>query len=680
MSFLKHHRTALVCLVLVVAALAVYGQVRNYDFVDLDDSMYVFENRHVQKGFTREGVSWAFTNTISGMWIPLTWLSFMAGSHFYGMSPGWHHLTNVFIHLANVVLLLFLLRRMTGDFWRSVFVAALFALHPMHVESVAWISERKDVLSALFFFLTLWMYASYAERPNSKRYLWVLFFFLLGLMAKPMLVTLPFVLILLDYWPLDRFKLDMVFTRRGKGERLRFLHLVLEKVPLFVIAAAASALTFAAHQKAGGIYTLEALPIDVRMTNAFLSYLKYIGKLFYPAQLAVLYPHPHSASWLKSGVAVLFLGGISWLVLRNARKHPYLFVGWLWYLGVLVPVIGFVHAGSQAMADRFVYIPFIGLYIAIAWGIPQFMRSCAHRRLYLAILSTSCLSILMVTSWDQTRYWQSSLKLFAHTLANTSDNWLISGSLANALDKEGRTDEAIVYYFKALRIEPNYWDAHYNLGNALDKKGRTNDAIKHYLEVLQIKPDHEKAHNNLGIALDKQGRTDDAIEHYLEALQIRPDFEEAHNNLGIALDKQGRTDDAIKQYLEALQIKPDYVYALNNLGNALDKKGRTDDAIKYYLEALRIKPGFEEAHNNLGNVLREKGRIDDAIRHYLEALRIKPDYEKAHNNLGIALIQQGNVKEAIHHFREAIRIKADYADARHNLDMAEMLQKEQESQ
>ncbi|MBW1743873.1 MAG: tetratricopeptide repeat protein, partial [Deltaproteobacteria bacterium] len=625
MPFLHQHRTILICLVLVVATLAVYWQVQNHDFVNLDDSMYVFENRYVEKGFTRESVSWAFTNTVSGMWIPLTWLSFMAGSHFFGISPGWHHLTNVFIHLANALLLLFLLRRMTGDFWQSVFVAALFALHPMHVESVAWISERKDVLSALFFFLTLWGYSSYVERPSLRGYLLVLLFFLLGLMAKPMLVTLPFVLILIDYWPLDRFKLDQVFARHGKAERLRFIQLVLEKIPLCVVALAVSAVTFAAHQKAGGIYTLEALPIDVRMTNVFVSYLKYIGKLFYPANLAVLYPYPHSASLLKCVVAFLFLGGTSWLLFRNVRKYPYLLVGWLWYLGVLVPVIGFVHAGSQAMADRFVYIPFVGLYIAIAWGVPQLMGSWAHRNLSLAVLSMICAAILIAASWNQVRYWQNSLMLFGHALRHTSNNWIINGSLANALDKEGRTDEAITYYFEALRIEPNYWDAHYNLGNALDKIGRTDEAIKHYLEALRIEPDHEKAHNNLGIVLDKTGYTDEAIKHYLEALRIKPDYEEAHNNLGIALYKTGRTDEAIKHYLEALRTKPDFVHALNNLGSALDKKGRTDDAIKHYLEALRIKPDYEEAHNNLGNALDKIGSTDEAIKHYLEALRIKPD-------------------------------------------------------
>ena len=642
MTFLYQHRTALVSLLVVLATLAVYGQARNDDFIGLDDSMYVFENDHVRKGLTGEGVAWSFTNTISGMWIPLTWLSFMAGSQFYGISPGWHHLTNVFIHLANALLLFFLLKRMTDDFWPSGLVAALFALHPIHVESVAWISERKDVLSALFLFLTIWAYADYAKKPSLRGYVLVFLFFLFGLMTKPMLVTVPFLLILLDYWPLKRFRPDHIFTVHGKAERRRFLQLVFEKLPLIVVAVTASAVTFAAHQKAGGIYTLEALPVDVRMTNICVSYLKYVGKFFYPVHLAVFYPHPHSASWLKVIAALLLLGGISWLFARNARKYPYLFVGWFWYLGMLVPVIGIVHAGSQGMADRFVYIPFIGLYIAVAWGIPQLFGNWPHRRSCLAILSAVSLSILAALSWHQVRYWQNSLTLFGHTLRYTSNNWLIEGSLANALEKKGRTDEAILLYKEALHIEPDYWDAHYNLGNALEKKGRTDEAIKHYLQALRIRPDYEEAHNNLGVALDKTGRTNEAIKQYLEALRIQPDYAEAHNNLGVAFAKKGRTNEAIKQYIEALQIQPDYA----------------------------------EAYNNLGNALRKKGRTDDAIRQYLEALRIRPDYEEAHNNLGIALIQQGKIEEAIHHFREAVRIDQDYADARHNLEAAERLQKE----
>ena len=676
MTFLHQHRTALVSLVVVLVTLMVYGQARNHDFVDLDDSMYVFENDYVLKGLTREGVVWSFTNTASGMWIPLTWLSFMAGSHFYGISSGWHHLTNVFIHLANALLLFFLLKRMTGDFWPSGFVAALFALHPIHVESVAWISERKDVLSAFFLFLTIWVYAGYAKRPSLRGYVPVLLFFLFGLMTKPMLVTVPFLLILLDYWPLERFRPDQIFTVHGKAERRRLLQLVLEKLPLIVVAVMASAVTFAAHQKAGGIYTLEGLPVDVRLTNVCVSYLKYIGKFFYPVHLAVFYPHPHSASWLKVVAGLLFLGGMSWLLARNTRNYPYLSVGWFWYLGMLVPVIGIVHAGSQGMADRFVYIPFIGLYVAVAWGVPQLLGDWPRRRLCLAMLSTASLSILAALSWQQVRYWQSSLTLFGHTLRYTSNNWLIKGGLANALAKEGRTDEAIALYIEALHTEPDYWDAHYNLGNALEKKGLTDEAIKQYLQALRIKPDYEKAHNNLGIALEKKGRIDEAIKHYLQALRIKPDYGEAHNNLGIALNKKGRTDAAIRQYMAALRAKPDFICALNNLGSALDNTGRTDEALKYYLQALQIKPDYEEAHNNLGNALRKKGQVDGAIEHYLDALRIRPDYEEAHNNLGIALIQHGNIEEAIRHFREAIRINEHYADARHNLEIAERLQKE----
>ena len=666
------------CLLLVVATLAVYWPVRNHDFVNLDDDMYVVENRYVQEGLATESILWAFTNTTFGMWIPLTWLSYMAGSYFHGVSAGWHHLTNLLIHLVNVLLLFFLLKKLTRDFWQSAFVVALFAVHPIHVESVAWIAERKDVLSTFFFFLTIWGYSNYVERPGACRYLMALLFFFLGLMAKPMLVTVPFVLLLLDYWPLDRFRLDQIFNRDGKQERTRFFQLVFEKVPFLILAVGASAVTFLAHQKAGGIYSLESLPIDVRMTNASVSYVKYIGKLFYPAKLAVLYPHPHTVSWVNTLGALGLLAGISWIMFRHAKSHPYLSVGWLWYLGTLVPVIGFVHAGSQALADRFVYVPFLGLYVVVAWGIPELTAGWTHKKLGLPVLSTALFSVLMLLTWNQVQRWENSLTLFSHTLQHTSDNWLIHHNLGNALDKTGRTDDAIEHYLEALRIRPDYADAHYNLGNALDKSGRTDDAIEHYLVALRLRPDFEKAHNNLGNALDKSGRTDDAIEHYLEALRIRPDFEKAHNNLGNALDKTGRTDDAIRHYVEALRIEPDYADAHNNLGNALDKTGRTDDAIRHYVEALRINPDYEQAHNNLGNALGRRGRIDDAIVHYLEALRIRPDYEQAHNNLGIAFFRQGNDEKAIYQFQEALRIKPDYADARSNLAKIEMLKKERQ--
>jgi tetratricopeptide (TPR) repeat protein len=672
--------TVLVCLVLVLATFAVYWQVTGYDFVLLDDNVYVSENSHVQNGLTSDSVIWAFTATDAANWHPLTWLSLMLDYELYGLNAGGYHRTNLVLHLANVLLLFFVLKLMTGALWRSAFVAALFALHPLHVESVAWVTERKDVLSTLFWLLTMWAYLGYVERPGVRRYLLIIVSLTLGLMAKPMLVTLPFVFLLLDYWPLGRFQVgQFVDTPEASiqapiksGQPMSaLLSLVWEKIPLFALAAVSSVVTFLAQKSAGALVHFETWPITIRIANALVSYVKYLGKMIWPRSLAVFYPHPgHSLpSWKAAGAGLLLLC-ISILVVRRARRYPYLVVGWLWYIGTLVPVIGLVQAGYQAMADRYTYIPLIGLYIIIAWGVAEIVPRWPHRRLYFATLSTTLFLFLIVLTWKQVQYWKNSISLFEHTLEVTSDNWLYNNNLGIALDRAGHSDDAIKHYLEALRIKPDYAGAHYNLGIALGRKGLPDEAIKHYLEALRIKPDYAEAHNNLGIALDRKGHSDEAIDHYLEALRIKPDYAEAHNNLGFALYRKGHSDEAIDHYLQALRIKPDYAKAHYNLGIALGRKGLPDEAIKHYLEALRIKPDYAEAHNNLGFALYRKGRSDDAIKHYLEALRIKPDYAGAHYNLGIALGRKGHSDEAIKHYLEALRIKPDYAEAHNNLGIA----------
>ncbi|MEE9530429.1 MAG: tetratricopeptide repeat protein [Syntrophobacteria bacterium] len=497
----------------------------------------------------------------------------------YGLNAGGYHLTNLLLHIANVLLVFFILKLMTGALWRSAFVAALFALHPLHVESVAWVTERKDVLSTLFWLLTMWGYLGYVERPGMRRYLLIIVSFTLGLMAKPMLVTLPFVLLLLDYWPLGRFKIGQsadashasVQAPIKSGQPMSaVLGLVWEKIPLFALVAVSSVVTFLAQKSAGALVHFETWPIRIRIANGLVSYVKYLGKMIWPHALAVFYPHPgHTLPIWKAGGAGLLLLCISILVVRGARRYPYLLVGWLWYIGTLVPVIGLVQAGSQAMADRFTYIPLIGLYIIIAWGVPEIVPRLSHRNLYLATLSTTLFLFLMVLTWKQVQVWKNSISLFEHTLEVTSNNGLCN----------------------------------YNLGIALDREGRTDDAIKHYLEALRIKPDHVGAHNNLGVALDREGHTDDAIKHYLEALRIKPDYAEAHNNLGVALDRKGRTDDAIKHYLEALRIEPDYVEAHNSLGIAFARKGNFDVAVKHFQKALQINPNFSYARDNLKKAL-----------------------------------------------------------------------------
>ena len=603
-NYFNKHRNILVCLFLVVSTFSVYWQVHNYDFVNFDDNNYVYDNRHVQSGLTLDSISWAFTTNHTANWHPLTWLSHMLDYQFFGLNPGRHHLTNLLFHIANTLLLFFVFRKMTGHLWQSAFIASLFALHPLHVESVAWISERKDVLSTFFWMLTMWSYIWYVQHQRIDKYLLVLLFFILGLMAKPMLVTLPFVLLLLDYYPLYRFhKSD---DRINSYQKSIVFRLVLEKIPLFVLVVMSSAITFYAQKHGGGVISLDAIPIQARIANALVSYVNYILKMIYPSDLAVLYPYPRNFPWWQITGAFLLLLSVSFLAVRFIKRSPYFFVGWLWYLGTLVPVIGLVQIGNQSMADRYTYIPLIGIFIIISWGIPEFVRRWHYKKILLSTIATAILFVFMTITFFQVGYWKNSVTLFEHTLAVTTNNYKL----------------------------------HNNLGLALQAQGRIDDAINHYEEALRIKPENEIAYNNLGTALKDQGRIDDAIKHYLEALRIKPDLGEAHYNLGYALQKKGYIDDAIKYYLEALRIKPDLEEAHNDLGTALQAQGRTDDAIKHYLEALKIKPENEKAYNNLAIALIYKGDIDGAIKHFRKALQINPNNINAKKNLNKVLILQ----------------------------------------
>ncbi len=703
LPFLHKHRFILACLLLVVATLVAYWPVQDNAFVNFDDKMYVYENRHVQDGLTLDGLSWALTTTHASNWHPVTWVSHMLDCQIFGLKPGWHHLSNLIFHITNALLILLILLRMTGDFWKSSFVAGLFALHPLHVESVAWVAERKDVLSTLFFLLAIWSYIRWVERPKTIKYLLVLFLLALGLMTKPMVVTFPFVLILIDYWPLKRLRIDPSDTTRTQIWQ-SFHRLFLEKVPMFVLVTISSAITFYAQRQGGAVSSLDSLPLAFRVGNASVSYINYIIKMIYPSQLAVLYPLPETLPWWKVTGALLLLVFITLFAVKTIRKVPYITVGWFWYVGTLVPVIGLVQVGRQAIADRYTYIPLIGIFIIIAWGIPELMASAPRMKKWLATSAAIVLLILMVLTQKQTQHWKNSITLFTHTLEVTSNNPIPHNNLGHALANKGQTDDAIEHFREALRIKPDFQEAHDNLGHALASKGQTDDAIEHFREALRIKPDFVYAHNNLGSALAKKGQTDDAIKHYREALRIKPDYEDAHNNLGSALANKGQTDDAIEHFREALRIKPDLEEAHNNLGSVLAKKGQTDEAIEHFLEALRIKPDFQEAHNNLGSVLAKKGQIDEAIRHYQEALRIKPDYvdahvnfgnalfsagqtegaiaqyvkavhinpysKDAHNNLGNALLYKGEFENAIKHYREALRIKPDLEEAHNNLAVA----------
>ncbi len=599
-----------VCVFLATIVWVVFGQTLRHEFVGFDDDLYVHENPVVQKGLTWDGLRWALTYGKIGHWHPLTWLSHMLDCQLYGLQAGGHHLTNVLLHAATAILLFLVLRQMTGFPWRSAFVAAVFAVHPLRAESVAWIAERKDVLSGFFFMLTLWAYTRYAQgvarTPTSDRapgvarltfhvsrfYCLVLLFFALGLLSKNMLMTMPFVLLLLDYWPLDRLS---SFTPRV------WFRLAAEKIPLFVLMVGSCVATALVPEK----LTYGRMPFGLRMENAAVSYVTYLWQMLYPSGLACLYPNPtnYLPLWEVTGAVglLLALSGAAWVF---RRTHPWLVVGWLWYLGMMIPVIGVVQISSYAAhADRYTYLPQIGLYLLLTWTAAELCAGWRHRCLMLGGLSTVILAALMFCARIQTTYWRNAESLWIHTLACTSDNVVAHNNLGNVLLQKGEVDEAIVQFKKSLEIKPDYVEACYNLGTALLQSGRVDEAINFFQTALQIKPDHVEARINLGIALFQEGRADEAVNLFQTALQIKPDDAEVRINLGTALLQQNKVDEAIAQYQAALKIKPGHAEACYYLGNALLQQGRAGEAVTQYQKALEIKPGYPEALNNLAWLL-----------------------------------------------------------------------------
>ena len=431
-EFIIKHRDILVCLFLVMATLAVYWQVQNYDFVNFDDNIYIIENYHVQRGLTTENIIWAFTDgtLISNYWHPLTWISHILDFQLYGMNAGGHHLTNLLFHIANTLILFLVINKMTGHLWRSGFVAALFALHPLHVESVAWVAERKDVLSTFFWMLTMWAYSRYAAKPKFNKYFVALIFFVMGLMSKPMLVTLPFVLLLMDFWPLGRLQLGQEIKEGHiKVQKSSALHLVVEKIPFFALTAIASVAAYITQRKGGAVPAMDFDLLKMQTANAIVSYVSYIGKMIWPGKLAVYYPHPGMLPVWQVVGAGLLIACVSVFGVWKWRKFPYFTFGWFWFLGTFVPVIGFVKIGKFLMADRYTYVPLIGIFIIIAWGVPELVAHWRHREIWLTTLATVLLSILIVVTWKQVQYWENGITLFKHTLKHTSNNYKIHHAL-----------------------------------------------------------------------------------------------------------------------------------------------------------------------------------------------------------------------------------------------------------
>lgn len=515
---------------LVAAVLAIYGQTAGHQFLSYDDPGYVATNPWIRKGLTWESLWWALTTTEFYNWHPLTRISYLVDYELFGLSPRGYHLTNVALHIANTLLVFSVLRRMTGEAWPSALVAALFGVHPLHVESVAWVSERKDVLSTLFWLLTIGAYARYAEQGARGWYVATLALFTLGAMAKPMVVTLPFVLLLLDYWPLRRLPLS--FDREA---RRRLGRLIADKIPFLAVAAAASAVTIYAQSAGGAVAALERFPLSARVMNALVSYVAYVEKTAWPVGLSVRYPHPGLTLpvW-KAVVAALILLVVTAVAVRWLRSRPYAPVGWLWYLGTLVPVIGVVQVGDQAMADRYTYIPLIGIFMVLAWGLRDAAAAQPRVRAVIPWAAAAALIALTATAWNQTRYWRDSVTLYEHSLSVIEGDPLLHYNLANELREQGRLDDAVRHYEEAIRFDPNYLAARTNLGPILAKQGRIDEAIAHYAAVLRLKPDLAETHNNLGMLLGEQGKISEAIVHFEEAVRLKPELEGAKRNLEVA--------------------------------------------------------------------------------------------------------------------------------------------------
>jgi tetratricopeptide (TPR) repeat protein len=711
----------LICLALVLGIVATYGPVISYDFVNYDDPSYVTDNPYVQGAFTPQKLVWAFTTFHTGYWHPLTWLSIMLDCQLYGVHPGGLHLTNLLLHIANTLLLFLVLRKMTGSIWRSGVVAALFAWHPLHVESVAWIAERKDVLSAFFWLLTMWLYAGYVnasrdaavrasnsernpEAPSpailrwspTKFYLLTLSAFGLAVLSKPMVVTLPCALLLLDYWPLRRAAATNGDSS-GKRSSATWFRLMVEKAPFFLLAAMLGVVTLLGQQETGALIPLGELSFTERIANALVSYVRYLGKTIWPSHLVMFYSMPDAwPAWQVAG-AVSILVIFTLLAWLCRERWPYLLTGWFWFLGTLVPVIGFVHVGLQALADRYTYIPSIGLFIIPVWGLADIAaRWSAVARRGLEIATALILAACLVLTWFQVRTWRNSFTLFNHLADEGPDRAVALEFLGGSYVRLNRFDDAVAqykaaaqaaprspippfylgwlaarrgntalamnYFQQALANDPDYSAAHFEIANLLANQGKLAEAVPHYQASIRAYPRAVEARYNFGKVLALLGSFPEAAEQFKVALQLDPESAETHDQLGSVLQKLGQIDEAKAHYAEAVRLKPDFIHPRLKLGLILAEHGQPDEARAQFVKVLEIEPTNDVAFYNLGGLDAVQGRFPEAAAAFGEAARLQPNDADIHARLGGVLVLSGKYEEAIAQYREAMRLKPDWPE------------------
>jgi tetratricopeptide (TPR) repeat protein len=655
-------RPGVASLLLVAAVLAlaawVYWPVHGFDFVSVDDSVYIARNPFLAGGPSWAGAARTFASTYAHFWHPLTLLSLMLDAAMFGMAPGAFHVTNLLLHMGGTLLLFLALRRMTGAAGRSALVAALFAVHPLHVESVAWVAERKDVLSTFFWMLTLWAWAGFAAKGTRRAYWLTLVSFALGLMTKPMLVTLPVTLLLLDAWPLQRLAPARPEECRAWTSWIRrWWPLVREKIPFFALAGAAGLV--AVFAEGAAVASLEAIPAWTRAANALVGGGTYLVRTIWPAGLTVFYPLPASTPPLAVAAAFLALAVITAASYWLRGRAPYLLVGWLWYLVTLLPVSGIVQIGTHAMADRYTYVPLVGMFVMLAWGGASLVGPGRRRERAAGVAAAAIVLAFAVAARAQVDTWKDSGALWAHALAVTPGSYYAQHGMGSLLREQGKAREAVPYLQEAIRLNPRFPDARVNLGLAFEALGRTDEAVRQYVEALGIDPGMSDAHNNLGAVLLRSGRAEDAIPHFEAALRRVPDSAPAHDNLGQALAAVGRLPEAAAEETTALRLTPDFAEAHAHLGAVLAAQGKTAGAVAEYREAVRLAPGVADTHNNLGVALASLGEAGEAAAEFEQAVRLDPRHAQARVNLGYALARQGRTEEAILQFHEATRLEPD---------------------
>ena len=617
-----------ICILLVIATFIAYMQVLKYGFItSFDDTEYLTSNWNIKAGLTKESIVWAFSTSYASNWHPVTWLSHMLDYEFYGLEPFGHHLTSLLFHIINTLLLFGVLLKMTGALWRSGLVAILFALHPLNVESVAWVSERKNVLSTFFLLLTLWTYVRYVDKKNARNYLLVVLFLALGLMSKPMLVTLPFVLLLLDFWPLKRF-----------GE-VRPARLIFEKVPLFILLIGSCVATFIAQKSGGAIRSSEFSSLYFRVANALVSYFEYLRNMLWPSGLSVFYPHPGNALpiWKPLACTIVLVVVTIWVV-KEIRRAPYLAVGWFWYLGTLVPVIGIVQVGEQAMADRYTYVPLIGIFIAIAWSLPEQIKT--RKEKLLPILSGIVISLLIALTWIQVSHWKNSITLFKHAINVTDTKYL---------------GVATIHAF---------------LGDAYHREGELGIAISEFKKSLDLDPINPYSLNNLAATLAEQGNLKEGLSYAQKLSRLQPDYTPGLITMGNILEETGKLDQAQIYYEQVLERDSDSFENYLNLANILYRKGDLEGAIPHYKKVIILNPNLLEAHYNLGNIFGQLGQPIDAKKEFEQAIRCDEKQPMPHYGLGLIQLQTGNYLKAIEAFEQALSLNPKLEQARHFLAQA----------